>query len=221
MISRCSHFSDQPLAMKRAARSSSSSRVRRPVALRAEVARRVDQAGAEVVLPDAVDDHAGRQRRALGDDGVGQFEPAAALRERPRRVGRQHRQEAARHDRAGAGRVAAHLHGHVLGDAGLVVQLGPVRAVGAARTGSPPRRRAPAARRSAASSCGASRSAAAARRSACRRRPAAACWPAACRSALRSACDLLRAPAARGRPRSSGSRGRSAWRVLARTPARA
>ena len=68
MISRCSHLSDQPLAMKRAARSSSSCGMRRLLALRAEIARRLDQRLAEVPGPDAIDDDARGQRRGIGED---------------------------------------------------------------------------------------------------------------------------------------------------------
>ena len=40
-------------------------RVRRPVALQAEIVRRADDAAAEVILPDAIDHHAGRERVVL------------------------------------------------------------------------------------------------------------------------------------------------------------
>ena len=53
--------------------------MRRPLAELAEVARRADEAAAEVVLPDAIDDDAGRQRVVRAGDGLGQLEPAAAL----------------------------------------------------------------------------------------------------------------------------------------------
>ena len=69
--------------------------MRRPLAVDAEVARRVDQPGAEVLLPDAIDDHAHRDR--LRGDRARELEPAAALRERHALAGAQHRQEAARH----------------------------------------------------------------------------------------------------------------------------
>ena len=76
MISRCSHLSDQPLAMKRAARSSSSCGMSRFVALGAEIAGRIDQWLAEVPTPDAVDDDAGGERGGVGEDPFGQFESA-------------------------------------------------------------------------------------------------------------------------------------------------
>ena len=62
--------------MKRAVRSSSSSRMRRPCALRAEVAGRLDEAGAEVLLPDAIDDHA-------ADSGAPSLTMARASSSRP------------------------------------------------------------------------------------------------------------------------------------------
>ena len=54
--------------------------MRRPLAVDAEVARRVDDAGAEVAFPDAVDDDAHGDR--AGGDGLGELEAAAAFRER-------------------------------------------------------------------------------------------------------------------------------------------
>ena len=55
--------------------------MRRRLAEQAEVARRADEAEAEMVLPDAVDHDARGQRIVLVGDRVRQFQPAAALRE--------------------------------------------------------------------------------------------------------------------------------------------
>ena len=74
--------------------------MRRPLAQVAEVARRADDAAAEVMLPDAVDDDAGRQRVVLARRWLGQLEPAAALRER----GRARRRRGSRRKRRGATR---------------------------------------------------------------------------------------------------------------------
>ena len=57
--------------------------MRRPLAHRAEVARRGDDPPAEVLGPDPVDDHAGGQRVVLRRDRPRQLEPAAPLCERP------------------------------------------------------------------------------------------------------------------------------------------
>src|SRR5262245_39893814 len=59
-----------------------------------EVARRVDEARAEVPLPDAVHDDAPRDR--LMDDCIGQFHPSAALRERWRVAADEDRREMTR-----------------------------------------------------------------------------------------------------------------------------
>ena len=53
-------------------------RMRRRLALRAEVFGRRHQAGAEVRLPDAIDDRAGRGRRAAIDQPAGEVEPRRA-----------------------------------------------------------------------------------------------------------------------------------------------
>ncbi len=101
--------------------------MRRPLAVHAEVARRVDQAGAEVFLPDAVDDHPQRDR--LRGDGARQLEPAAAFREGRRARRLQHREEAARHGVAQAHRVAAQVHLQVdrLLDVANAVHVGVLR----------------------------------------------------------------------------------------------
>ena len=58
--------------------------VRRPAAVEAEVARRLDQARAEVGLPEPVDDHAGEQRIARSV-----IQAASRLRRRVRERWRQ------------------------------------------------------------------------------------------------------------------------------------
>src|SRR5262245_33384153 len=68
--------------------------MRRPLAGNAEVTGRIDQAGAEVAFPDAVDDDPGRDR--LLQDRLSQLEPAAALREWSRCAVAQHRQKMSR-----------------------------------------------------------------------------------------------------------------------------
>ena len=49
-----------------------------PATVEAEVARRLDDAGAEMVVPEAIDLDAGEQR--LGGDPLGQFDSAVAFR---------------------------------------------------------------------------------------------------------------------------------------------
>jgi hypothetical protein len=49
------------------------------IPLKPEVARRGHQGRAEVPAPDAVDEHAGRERIVAGGDRAGQFQPAAPL----------------------------------------------------------------------------------------------------------------------------------------------
>ena len=61
MISLWSGLSCQPLAISSLASQSSSSGCVGRVALHAEVAGRGDDAAAEVMLPEAIDDHAGEQ----------------------------------------------------------------------------------------------------------------------------------------------------------------
>ncbi len=50
------------------------------VALFAEVTGRAHNTLAEMLLPDAVDDHAGGERVFRVDDGLGEIEPAVAVR---------------------------------------------------------------------------------------------------------------------------------------------
>ena len=55
--------------------------MRRPFAERAEVAGRADDAAAEVVHPDAVDEHAARQRMLAVGQPVRERQPAAGRRQ--------------------------------------------------------------------------------------------------------------------------------------------
>ncbi len=77
------------------------------VAAHAEVAGRRDQPLAEMPLPHAVDQHAGRQRVLGVGDGPGQIEPAAPFGERSTVRARQHLQEPPRDRRARPSRIAA------------------------------------------------------------------------------------------------------------------
>jgi hypothetical protein len=75
-----------------------------------EIARRFHQAGAEVMLPDAIYHHACRERVVSTGDGTGQFEPAAALTERLALRTREHSEELPRHFVAKSRRAAAIEH---------------------------------------------------------------------------------------------------------------
>jgi hypothetical protein len=68
--------------------------MRRALAGDAEVARRIDESGPEMSLPDAIDDHPHRDR--LAQDRVGELEPPAALHERRRVAFGQDREKMAR-----------------------------------------------------------------------------------------------------------------------------
>src|SRR5882672_4542015 len=83
-------------------------RIRRALAVDAEIARRVDDAGAEVPFPYTVDEDA--ERDGLLHDGVGELESAAAFGEGRRRARTQHRKKVARHLVAKVERVAAPAH---------------------------------------------------------------------------------------------------------------
>ena len=85
MISRCSFLTDILAVDEELRQVFEQLRVGGALAGDAEVARRVHDAGAEVPLPDAVDDHAHRDR--LLDDRVRQFQAAAAAGERGRLAG--------------------------------------------------------------------------------------------------------------------------------------
>src|SRR5258708_6060825 len=89
--------------------------MRRFLAERAEIARRADERLAKVVLPDAIDDDAGRERIVLRGDGVREFEPAAALRELGGLVAGKNLEETARGFFAEFGGVAAQEDLHVRG----------------------------------------------------------------------------------------------------------
>ena len=80
--------------------------MRRPFAAFAEIVGRADQPLAEVVLPDAVHHHAGRQRVLGPGQPVGQLQPAAALGDLLLAVAGQNLREATRHGlaRAACGR---------------------------------------------------------------------------------------------------------------------
>ena len=82
-------------------------RVGGPLAVQPEVAWRVHQAGAEVFLPHAVDDHP--ERNGLRRDAAGKLKSSATFRERDP-FGAQHRQKSAGHRVAEPGRVAAQVH---------------------------------------------------------------------------------------------------------------
>src|SRR5262245_57242597 len=88
--------------------------MRRSFAHRAEVTRRADQALAEMMLPDAVDDHAGRERVVFVRDRIGQFEPSAALRKRRGVIWAQYGEKPSRGVFADILRAAANMHLHVL-----------------------------------------------------------------------------------------------------------
>src|SRR5260221_9854045 len=57
-------------------------RMRRRIGANAEIARGADEARAEMSQPDAVHQHARRQRIVFACDGLGEFQPAAALLKR-------------------------------------------------------------------------------------------------------------------------------------------
>ena len=90
-------------------------RVRGPLAERAEVARGAHEAGAEVMLPEAVHHHARGERVLRVRDGAGQFEPPAAALERLDLAAGQHGQERPWRDVARRVLVAAQQHRDVGG----------------------------------------------------------------------------------------------------------
>src|SRR5262245_6332782 len=80
---------------------------------RAEIVGRADQTFAEVMLPDAVDQHASGERVVLARDGVGQLQPATAKRERTANRAREAFEKTARNDFAEVLRFASDEHGRV------------------------------------------------------------------------------------------------------------
>ncbi len=79
-MSRWSFFNEPPPSRNSAASQSSSSGMRRLPPHAPEVIRRIDEPAAEVILPDAIDDHAPRERVALIGDPLRQRRAARALR---------------------------------------------------------------------------------------------------------------------------------------------
>ena len=77
MISRCIALIDQPLRMNSRGQIIEQFGMRRRLAADAEVVGRLHQPAAEVILPDAIDHHAGRQRIVGAREPLGQFQPAA------------------------------------------------------------------------------------------------------------------------------------------------
>src|SRR5436309_3439174 len=72
-------------------------RMRGPLAEQSKVARRADQAAAEVMLPDAVHEHPSRQWVAETNDRLSKLKPAASLSKRLCFAWRQDRQKPSRH----------------------------------------------------------------------------------------------------------------------------
>ncbi len=91
----------------------------------AELARRIHQTATEVVLPHAIDDHAGGERRGVFHDRLREFETAAAGGEPARQAGlrRKGREEAARHGGPQIVRIAALHELQITRHAHLVVEL--------------------------------------------------------------------------------------------------
>ena len=106
--------------------------VGRAFARQAEVRGRGDKATAKMLSPDPVDDDTGRQCPPLPgiDQGVGQFQSAAAFLEGPGLAGREHFQESSWDDLPGAGWVAPAMDCQVADMAEPVFQSGHVLAVG-------------------------------------------------------------------------------------------
>ena len=104
--------------------------MRRPISLETEVARRIDDAVAEVLLPDAIDDHAG------GEGGASvTIASARSIRPLPVVSGRGIPGESTSKKRRGAtvafvGGNAANLNANVLRLAGRVIEFGMMIAAG-------------------------------------------------------------------------------------------
>src|SRR6185503_8454119 len=79
----------------------------------AEIIGSADESIAEMMLPDSVDHDACRQRIALAGDGVGQFEPSAAILESLSIGGRENFQKSAWHYSARSFRLTAKKDGRV------------------------------------------------------------------------------------------------------------
>src|SRR4029453_15413551 len=82
-------------------------RMRRRLALPAEVAGRAYKAPPEMVSPNTIDDDTRCKRLRFGEERVGQLAPPAALLEGARRHRREHFEESSRHDFAPIGWIAA------------------------------------------------------------------------------------------------------------------
>src|SRR5437868_2556286 len=83
--------------------------MRGTVALEAEIAWRLHNPPSEMLFPDPVDNHPGRQRGSFGDDCFGQIDPAAAGAQAARRRAGQYFDEPPRNDVGLARGVAALL----------------------------------------------------------------------------------------------------------------
>ena len=84
--------------------------MRGPLAQDAEVARRAHQTLAEMLLPDAVDEHAGRERIGRAGNRLGQLFPPAAGDIRRGLVRAEHLDKPTRHLGAKRFGIAAHVH---------------------------------------------------------------------------------------------------------------
>src|SRR4051812_27533401 len=100
----------------------------RPIAVESEIAGRLDEPTAEMMLPDAIDHDACGKMWRIAEQRRGELAAAASLAEGL--ALREDTQEAPRHDRAFLRWIAAHLHGDVLRLARVVDKLGAMRAVG-------------------------------------------------------------------------------------------
>ena len=106
--------------------------MRRRIGARAEIAGRAHQAKSKMMEPNAVDDHPRGERIVVTGDGVRQFEPAAALRERGGIRSRQAREEMWLDRFAGHGGIAAKENGLACHRAGVAHDHRPRRGGGAA-----------------------------------------------------------------------------------------
>ena len=97
--------------------------MRRLLSLRPEIARRVHQSAAKMLLPDAIHEDPRRQRTGIGDNCLRKFAAAATVLESSAGIFRQHRQESPRHCGSDIGRIAANLHANILRLVRLVFNL--------------------------------------------------------------------------------------------------